>query len=217
MAVIAEIKRSSPSLGTLDSALDAGVRAVQYQRGGARAISVLTEPDEFGGRPDDLCSVLGAVSVPVLKKDFHVEDRQLIEAALMGANAVLLIARALEPSRLDHMCALARTLGLEPLVEVRTEAELRRAIDAGATLIGVNARDLETLEVEPEVVDRILPLVPARCVAIAESGIRDRVGVERAAALGADAVLVGSVLSRAGDPVEAVKSLAGVGRMSRAP
>ncbi|MGQ0764884.1 MAG: indole-3-glycerol phosphate synthase TrpC [Gemmatimonadota bacterium] len=216
VAVIAEIKRSSPSMGDLDTTLDAGVRAGQYERGGAGAVSVLTEPDEFGGRPEDITRVLGTVSIPILKKDFHIEDRQLIEAALLGASAVLLIARALEPSRLDHLCALARTLGLEPLVEVRTEAELRCAIDARATVIGVNARDLETLAVEPEVVERILPLVPAGCLAVAESGIRSRVDVERVASLGADAVLVGSALSKSTDPVAAVKALVGVRRTIRA-
>jgi indole-3-glycerol phosphate synthase len=183
-----------------------------YAAGGAAAISVLTEPQHFGGSLTDLADARAAVSIPLLRKDFVLDRTQLWEARAAGASAVLLIARALEPALLDELTAEAIALGLEPFVEVRSEQELARALATGAPAIGVNQRDLETLAIDPEVAERLLPLVPRARVAVSESGVRDRGGVERAAANGADAVLVGSALSAAADPAAAVRALTGVAR-----
>jgi len=214
VAVIAEVKRRSPSKGEINAALSAGAQARAYAAGGAAAISVLTEPAHFGGSLDDLREASGSVTVPLLRKDFVIDRTQLLEARGAGAAAVLLIARALEPARLAELAAEATALGLEPFVEVRSEEELARAIPA-ARVIGVNQRDLETLAIDAAVTDRLLPLVPARCVAVAESAIRTRDDVERAAGCGADAVLVGSVLSAAPDAAGAVRALVGVPRRGR--
>ncbi|HUO52603.1 MAG TPA: indole-3-glycerol-phosphate synthase, partial [Gemmatimonadaceae bacterium] len=189
--------------------------AKAYASGGAAAISVLTEPRHFGGSLDDLAEARASVAVPLLRKDFVVDRTQLLEARAAGASAALLIARALEPARLADLAAEARAIGLEPLVEVRSEEELARAVACGARVIGVNQRDLETLAVDESVAARRLPLVPADAVAVSESGVRDRAGVERAAANGADAVLVGSALSAAADPAAAVHALTGVARRGR--
>jgi len=210
VSVIAEIKRRSPSKGDLDAALPAGERAQAYASGGAAAISVLTEGSSFGGSPRDLREVVSAVAVPVLRKDFIVHEVQLLESRAMGASAVLLIARALPQASLAALVGSAHALGIEPLVEVRSRDELARAVDCGAQVIGINARNLETL-----VIDEALPLallghVPRELIAIAESGIRDRSGIEAVARAGADAVLVGSALSLASDGEQAVRDLAGV-------
>jgi indole-3-glycerol phosphate synthase len=216
VAIIAEIKRFSPSKGALHPGMDVGARACQYVAGGAAALSVLTEPTEFGGDPAHLREVGAMVGVPLLKKDFHVEELQVAEARALGASALLLIARALEPSRLTDLIAVAFGEEVEPVVEVRSEDELERALVAGARAIGVNARDLETLVIEPEVLARILPRIPRGCLAIAESGMSRPEDVQRVADLGADAVLIGSAFSLAADPVHAVASLAGVLRRPRA-
>jgi indole-3-glycerol phosphate synthase len=213
--LIAEVKRRSPSKGAIAPALDAEAQARAYVAGGAAAISVLTEPVHFSGSSDDLRSVRAAVSVPALKKDFHVRPIQLLEARALGASAALLIARALAPDRLREMTDVARALALEVLVEVRDEAELDRALECGATMIGVNNRDLETLVIDPTTAERLIPLIPASRVAIAESGIGSRTDVERYACSGADAVLVGSSISAAADPARAALALAGVSRRSR--
>lgn len=213
--VIAELKRRSPSKGVLAPGLDALLRAQHYVAGGACALSVLTEPEEFGGSTDDLLRLDGQVEVPLLKKDFHVDEIQLLEGAASGAAAALLIARALPPKRLRELAEFAFALGLEPLVEVRSLGELECAIDAGARVIGVNARDLETLVIDAGVVDRLIPAIPAHCVAVAESGIETRADVARVAGAGADAVLVGSMLSRSADGIAAVRDLAGVERVAR--
>jgi indole-3-glycerol phosphate synthase len=210
VAVIAEVKRRSPSKGEINAALSARAQALAYAAGGAAAISVLTEPAHFGGSLDDLAEAGAAVAIPLLRKDFVVHRTQLLEARVAGAAAVLLIARALEPAQLDELAAQARALGLEPFVEIRDEMELRRAVAANAPVIGVNQRDLETLEVHPEIAARLLPLVPPDRVAVGESGVRDREDVVRAAGWGADAVLVGSSLSGAVDPAAAVRALCGV-------
>jgi indole-3-glycerol phosphate synthase len=215
VAVIAEVKRRSPSRGDLDPTLRAGERAAAYARGGAAAISVLTEPARFGGSPDDLREVVEATGVPVLRKDFIVHEVQILETRALGASAVLLIARALPPPALDALVRAAREYGIEPLVEVRSRAELQRAVDSGATLIGVNARDLETLVIDEAVPPELLGRVPRGATAVAESGIRDRASVEALARAGADAVLVGSALSVAGDPEQAVRDLSGVSRVRR--
>lgn len=215
VAVIAEVKRRSPSKGWINPGLAAPDQALAYEKGGAAAISVLTEPKHFGGSPDDLLAVRAAVKIPVLKKDFHVHPVQLVEARAIGASAALLIARALSPRSLREMVDTARTLELETLVEIRDEDELARALDAGATVIGINNRNLETLVIDPATSERLLGLVPASIVAIAESGVSGRDDVQRVATCGADAVLVGSVISAAGDPTTAVRSLADVPRIPR--
>jgi len=196
----------------MDLSMVAASRAVDLANAGATAISVLTEPDSFGGSNQDLTDVLAAVSCPVLKKDFHVHPLQLWEARGLGASAALLIARALGPEETAFLAESARDAGIEPLIEVRDEAELEWAIDAGAVLIGVNRRNLETLVMEADVLDRVLPRIPAGCVAIAESGIQGRADVEAAAGLGADAVLVGSLFSTSADAAHSAGSLDGVPR-----
>lgn len=215
VAVIAEIKRRSPSRGVLNAGMDAPRQALAYASGGARALSVLTEPRHFGGSGEDVARVRAAVALPVLKKDFHVDPLQALEARALGASALLLIARALAPEKLRTMARAARDAGLEVLVEIRDERELDVALGTEAGLIGVNTRDLETLEIDRAVAARLLPLVPSDRIAIHESGVRTRADVEAAAADGADAVLVGSTLSAASDPVAAVRVLAGVVRVNR--
>lgn len=216
VALLTEIKRRSPSKGAIAESLDAVAQARAYASGGAAGVSVLTEPAHFGGSISDLIAVRQNLPIPALKKDFHVAPIQLIEARALGASAALLIARALTPALLDELMALGRELALELLVEVRDEAELARALAGGATMIGVNNRDLETLVIDPSTSDRIIPLIPAHVVAIAESGVRSREDVERYAAIGADAVLVGSSLSASADPVAATRAIAGVRRIDRA-
>jgi indole-3-glycerol phosphate synthase len=216
LAIIAEIKRRSPSKGPLAPDLHASERAAQYVAGGAAAISVLTEPERFGGSLDDLREVSGTVPVPVLRKDFIVDPLQLFEARALGASAALLIARALSPRQLIALVAAARGAGIEPLVEIRDERELDHALAAGARVIGVNNRNLETLEVDPGTAARVIPLIPSGIVAVAESGVTTRRDAEAAAAIGADAILVGSALSLAPDGAAAVRALAGVARGHRA-
>lgn len=214
VGVIAELKRRSPSKGTLNNALNAG-QSVLFERGGAAAISVLTEPEFFGGSLDDLIAVRSAVRLPLLKKDFHIDPSQLVEARVAQASAALLIVRALSPDQLTKMMNAAKLLELETVVEVRTEQELERALEAGAEIIGVNSRNLETLEVDDRVPERLIPKVPPHLITIWESGIRGIDNVRRAAECGADAVLVGSALSRSTDPAQLVQSLSDVPRQSR--
>jgi indole-3-glycerol phosphate synthase len=216
VAVIAELKRRSPSRGEINSALSPAAQATAYERGGAAAISVLTEPRHFGGSADDLAAVRDSTRLPVLKKDFHLDAIQLVEARGLGASAVLLIARALEPRLLVALVSEACRLELEPLVEVRTERELDVALSTEAPVIGVNVRDLETLAMDFSLAEWLLPMIPRGRVAVAESGVKTSEDVRRAGAAGADAVLVGSVLSAAGDPAAAVRELTGIPRSSRA-
>ncbi|MEK0431327.1 MAG: hypothetical protein RL139_1131, partial [Gemmatimonadota bacterium] len=173
------------------------------------------EPVRFGGALDDLTSARAAVPAPLLRKDFLVAPIQLLEARAHGASAVLLIARALPPAQLRDLALEAVALGLTPLIEVRTTPELSTALAVPQAVIGVNNRDLETLVIDPSVGARLIPLVPPDRVAVYESGVQSTADVERAAAAGADAVLVGSVLSVAADPVAAVTALAGVPRRAR--
>lgn len=215
VTVIAEVKRRSPSKGDIAPRLSAAEQARRYEQGGAAAISVLTEPRHFGGSLDDLSSVRAAVRLPILRKDFIVDRLQLLEARAHGASAVLLIARALEPPQLLALAAAARETGVETLIEVRDEAELERAVEARADVIGINNRNLETLEIDPTTAPRLLPLVPASIPAVAESGMREPADVEHAALAGADAVLVGSAISAATDPEAAVRALAAVARRER--
>ncbi|GJG88581.1 indole-3-glycerol phosphate synthase 1 [Gemmatimonadetes bacterium T265] len=217
VSVVAEIKRSSPSKGAIAPGLDAGDQAVAYARGGAAALSVLTEPTRFDGSIGDLdvagTAVAGAV--PLLRKDFVVDRLQLVEARAHGASAVLLIARALAPATLRELARDAVALGLDVLAEVRDERELDAALDAGAPVIGVNNRNLETLAIDLATGERLVPLIPADRVAVFESGVLGPQEVARAAAVGADAVLVGSSVSAAADPAAAVAALTRVARRAR--
>ena len=215
LAVIAEIKRRSPSKGVLNATLSAEAQARAFETGGASAISVLTEPSYFSGSLQDLVDAAAATRVPLLKKDFHIDESQLEEARAASASAVLLIARALEPARLKALAQAARSLRLEPVVEVRTEQELELAIEVGAGIIGVNSRDLETLVVDESVPRRLMPLLPPDVIGIWESGVRTADDVRRAAECGADAVLVGSALSEAQDPAALVRTLASIQRLGR--
>jgi len=216
VSVIAEVKRRSPSKGWIKSDITAATQARNYEVGGAAAISVLTEPAHFGGSNDDLMNVRAAVRLPILKKDFHVDPVQLVEAKALGASAALLIVRALSPDSLGRLAAAGTELGLELLFEVRDRGELDRALEAGARIIGVNNRNLETLVIDPTTAERLITAIPAGCIAIGESGVSDREGVERLARSGADAVLVGSAVSAAQDPTAAVRQLCDVQRVGRA-
>jgi indole-3-glycerol phosphate synthase len=215
VAVIAEVKRRSPSKGVINTSIDAAIQATAYANGGAAALSILTEPTEFGGSIGDLTEAQQATSLPTLKKDFHVHPIQVLEARAAGASAMLLIARALPPDRLREMADHAIEIGLGIVVEVRSEAELEDALAIDQAVIGVNSRDLETLVIDPFVTARLIPMIPADRVAIAESGVSARADVERVAAVGADAVLVGSSVSAAADPAAAVSALTGVARRRR--
>ncbi|HWJ22019.1 MAG TPA: indole-3-glycerol phosphate synthase TrpC [Gemmatimonadaceae bacterium] len=215
VGVIAEVKRRSPSKGDIAPGLGASAQAAAYAAGGAAALSILTEPAHFGGRDADLAEARAAVVLPLLKKDFHVHPLQMVEARALGASAALVIARAVSPARLGELARAATDVGLEVLFEVRDEAELETVLEAGALMIGVNNRDLETLVIDPDTAVRLLPLVPADRIAIAESGVRTRADVERYARAGADAVLVGSSISASSEPATAVRALADVSRAGR--
>ncbi|ODT04694.1 MAG: hypothetical protein ABS52_03635 [Gemmatimonadetes bacterium SCN 70-22] len=212
VAIIAEIKRRSPSKGVINAAIDAGDRSRLYAESGARALSILTEPAEFGGSADDLRMVAGQVAIPLLKKDFHVHEVQVWEARALGASAMLFIARALAPDMLRRLVDLAVEAGVEPLIEIRSEAELEVALMTPAQAIGVNARDLETLVVDAAVTERVLPRIPEDRIRVAESGMATPRDVARAASLGAHAALIGSSLSAAADPAATLRALAGVAR-----
>lgn len=212
VTVIAEVKRSSPSKGPINPGLTVGNQVGAYERGGAAAISILTEPTRFSGSNEDFTAARGVTRLPLLKKDFHVDALQIIEAKALGASAALLIVRAVPPARLRDLIAAAHSIGLELLVEVRDESELQLALACGARVIGINNRNLETLEIDPTTAPRLLPLVPKDVIAVAESGVKSAEDVERAATAGADAVLVGSELSGAVDPESAVRSLASIKR-----
>jgi len=211
VAVIAEVKRASPSKGALAAIADPASLAMDYEAGGARVISVLTEPRRFGGSLEDLAAVREAVQVPVLRKDFIVSSYQLWEARAYGADMVLLIVAALEQNALVSLVERALSIDLVPLVEVHTEDELDRALDAGAKVLGVNARNLATLEVDRSVFGRLAPRVPEGIVKIAESGIRGPHDLLAYAAAGADAVLVGESLVTGKDPRSAVADLVTAG------
>jgi indole-3-glycerol phosphate synthase len=216
VSIIAEVKRSSPSRGSINPELDVAAQVLAYERGGAAAISVLTEPTRFGGSNDDLLKARQVVKLPVLKKDFHVEVVQLVEAKALGASAALVIARAVAPDRLGELVRAADDLGLELLIEVRDEPELELALGLGAALIGVNNRNLETLEIDPETSLRLLPMIPDNVVAVAESGMKGAADIARVAGAGADAALVGSELSGAVDPEAALRALTQAKRVSGA-
>ncbi len=210
-SVIAEVKRRSPSKGDLADIPDPASLATAYARGGAAAISVLTEERRFGGSLDDLRAVRAAVDVPVLRKDFIVTGYQLVEARAAGADLVLLIVAALGDDELRRLHDEARELGMTVLVEVHDEAETERAVALGAELLGVNARNLKTLAVDDSTFGRLAPLVPDDRVLVAESGITRPQDVERFVGEGARVVLVGEALVRDGDPEAAVRAMTGVG------
>ena len=207
-ALIAEYKRSSPSAGAI-SEPDVASQARAYEEGGAAAISVLTEPTRFDGALADLRAVRLAVSLPVLRKDFLVHPAQVIQSRAAGGDAVLLIAAALSELELKGMLAVAVDLGLDALVETHSEEDLAKALATDAPVIGVNARDLETLEVDVERALAMLPDVPSDRVAVLESGVSTREDVERAIDAGAGAVLVGETLMRSPDPGVTIRSLRG--------
>lgn len=215
VAVIAELKRRSPSVGAIAEGIEPAAHARAYVAGGARAISVLTEEPHFGGTLADLDAVRRAVRVPLLRKDFLVVPEQVYEARVHGASAVLLIVRALAREELRELSALAEELGLARLVEVHEPAELDAALAVGPDCVGVNSRDLETLALDLEAALALLAEIPSEYVAVAESGMHGRRDVERAARSGADAVLVGTALAGAPDPGAAVRDLVGVRRRGR--
>lgn len=208
LGVIAEIKRRSPSRGGLAEGLDPTEVALEYEAGGAAAISVLTDGAHFGGSAEDLEAARRAVALPILRKDFTVDERDVADARLMGADAVLLIAAVLDDAELRAFSSLASELDLDALVEVHDEAELERALDCGAILIGVNQRDLVTFEVDTSRALGLVDRIPAGVVAVAESGIRSAEDAGLLAAAGYDAVLVGESLVTSMHRSGAVRSLA---------
>lgn len=217
VAVIAEVKRRSPSKGALASIDDPARLAAEYQAGGARVISVLTEQRHFSGSLDDLDAVRAAVRIPVLRKDFVVCSYQVHEARVHGADAVLLIVAALEQNTLIGLRERVESLGMTALVEVHTEEEACRAVDAGARVIGVNARDLRSLNVDRSAFERIAPGLPSDIVKVAESGVRGPLDLIEYAAAGADAVLVGEGLVTTSNPRHAVAELVTAGAHPATP
>lgn len=207
LGVIAEIKRRSPSKGDLLVDLDPSEIAGSYADGGATCLSVLTDGESFGGSPEDLAAARAAVSMPILRKDFTVSELDVADARVMGADCVLLIAAVLDDRELARFHALAIDIGMDVLVEVHDEPELERALDAGATLVGVNQRDLVTFEVDHERALRMAAAFPDDVVSVAESGVRGAADAADLAGAGYDAVLVGESLVTSGDPAAAVAAL----------
>ena len=207
LAVIAEIKRRSPSKGLLRDGLDPLLLAVQYEQGGASCLSVLTDSEHFGGSVEDLQAARGACGLPVLRKDFTVSVHDVCDARIMGADCVLLIAAALDDVLLRDCLAIAHVVGIDALVEIHDEVELDRALRLGANLVGVNQRDLITFQVDQERAVRMGKLFPDDVVAVAESGVRGRVDALALHEAGYDAVLVGELLVTSPHPQEAVADL----------
>ncbi len=215
MSLIAEVKRSSPSKGVLAQIADPAALAEQYAEAGASMISVLTERRRFGGSLDDLDAVRARVDIPVLRKDFMVDEYQFFEARAHGADVVLLIVAALGANQLKDYFQLASELGMRSLVEVHTHDELERALEISPEIVGINSRNLKTLEVNTGAFAELIPRLPADVVRVAESGITNRRDVDYAQNSGATAILVGEALVRAGEPVTAVRELLGLGRLER--
>jgi len=213
LKLIAEVKRSSPSRGPIYPDLVVEDLVAIFERGGASAVSVLTEPEYFGGSLDDLTRACAATHLPVLRKDFILDPYQLLEAKAAGAGAALLIAAMLEGGELARLIAEAQALGLDALVEVHDEAELATALEAGAAVVGINNRDLRTLQVDLETTRKLAPMVPADKVLVSESGYAGNGQTAGLAALGVDAVLVGEALLRGGDPLRAMSGLRGDGHV----
>ena len=211
LGVIAEIKRRSPSKGDLNIGLDPASLAATYEAGGAACLSVLTDEAHFGGSIADLEQARDACGLPVIRKDFTVCELDVIDARLMGADAVLLIAAALSDGELLRFHDLAVGIGLDALVEIHDEAELERALAVGATLIGVNQRDLVTFEVDQERAVRMAGAIPDGAVKVAESGVRGAADARALRSAGYDAILVGETLVTSGDPAAAIAELIGSG------
>jgi indole-3-glycerol phosphate synthase len=211
ISVIAEFKRKSPSGGELRPGASAAEVTREYARDGAAALSILTDAEYFGGSEDDLVHARQASGLPVLRKDFVVDAYQLYEARAIGADAVLLIVRALSDAELRGLLDLSRDLQMDALVETHSEQEIRRALDAGARMIGVNNRDLDTLVTDPSLAPRLRPCVPADCVFVAESGVSQPEQIAILLEAGADAVLVGESLLRAADPGAQLRRLVAAG------
>ena len=209
LAVIAEIKRQSPAKGDLNRQLDPAKLASTFEFGGAACLSVLTDEEFFGGSVDDLEAARAATTLPVLRKDFTVDPRDVVDARLMGADAILLIAAVLDPFELVEMHQLACEVGLDVLVEVHDEPELEEALNAGAMLVGVNQRDLATFEVDHERALRMVSAIPDSVVKVAESGIRGAEEAKRLGDAGYDAVLVGEALVTSLDPAQTLAQLLG--------
>jgi indole-3-glycerol phosphate synthase len=208
LSVIAEIKRASPSAGVFDANLSATETAMAFARGGAAAISVLTEPEFFKGSLDDLAAARTA-GLSVMRKDFIVDTWQVLESRAAGADALLLIVRALDRQSLETLLTACRTLRMDALVEVYDEAEMSSALEAGASIVGVNNRDLESFEVERERTAKLAPLVPDGVTLVALSGASTRADIEEFQNAGAQAVLVGEALVRAADPAAELRVLRG--------
>lgn len=215
VAVIAEVKRASPSKGGINPGLDVADQVRAYEKGGASAVSILTEPSRFGGDISDLTRAGSATRLPLLRKDFIVDALQIAEARAAGASAVLLIARALEPSKFEELFRAAVDYKLYALIEVRDDAELDRALAVGGAIIGVNNRNLETLEIDGAALS-LIPRIPKKCIAIAESGYRSVAEIEAIARAGADAVLIGSELSTAANPAGLLSSFSSINRSRNA-
>lgn len=213
--LLAEVKRRSPSAGAIRAGADPAGVAAAYRSGGAAAVSVLTDREFFGGSLEDLRAVRAAVSLPVLRKDFVVDPLQLWEARGAGADGALLIVRILPDSALRELLALTAELGMDALVEAHDEAELERALAAGARLVGINHRDLATFRVDLGLAERVAPGLPDNITLVAESGIRTAADVQRLGAAGVHAVLVGEALMREDDPAGAAAALAAVARRPR--
>jgi len=209
MNVIAEVKRSSPSKGSLATISDPASLAEQYQEAGAAAVSVLTEKRRFGGSLDDLDAVRERITIPVLQKDFMVDEYQFLEARAHGADIVLLIVAALSKSQLKDFYDLATELGMAALVEIHTAQELDSAMEIEPRMIGVNARNLKTLDVDNAAFADLIPRIPSDVIRVAESGIATRSHVEFAQKAGATAILVGESLVKSGDPISAMQELIG--------
>jgi indole-3-glycerol phosphate synthase len=209
MNVIAEVKRSSPSKGALAAITDPASLAEQYQEAGAAVVSVLTERRRFGGSLEDLDAVRKRVSIPVLRKDFMVDEYQFLEARAHGADVVLLIVAALSKSQLRDFYDLATELGMASLIEVHTAQELESAMDIDPRIIGVNSRNLKTLDVDSAAFAELIPRIPSDVIRVAESGIATRSDVEFAQKAGATAILVGETLVKSGDPISAMQELLG--------
>jgi indole-3-glycerol phosphate synthase len=216
MSLIAEIKRRSPSKGDLNPGLDASAMAASYERAGARAVSVLTEPEFFGGSADDVESARRAVRLPVLWKDFVLDPVQIVHARSIGADAILLIVR-MTPAELPLLVAEARSWGMCPLVEIFDEDDLDLALDAGADVVGVNHRDLETFEEDPTATARLRKLVPDDVLLVAESAITTRADVEALDDIGVHAMLVGEAIVTAPDPEAKIRELLGSDAAPAAP
>ncbi|MFW0169315.1 indole-3-glycerol phosphate synthase TrpC [Rothia sp. P4278] len=213
--VIAEVKRSSPSKGELSDIPDPAQLASAYQAGGAAAISVLTEERRFKGSLADLDAVRAAVSIPVLRKDFTVDEYQIYEARAHGADLILLIVAALDDQTLRRFLNLTHELGMNALVETHTPEEIQRAIAVGARIVGVNVRNLKTLEVNKDIFGELAPLLPQDAIIVAESGVASPADVADYASHGAQVVLVGEALVKSGTPTETLRDFRGAGESAR--